>query len=88
MAIIYKYELEPGRNKMDIPLMQLLDIQEQNGRFVFWGLVNPEGINKYVSIKMFWTGEEIPNKVINEYDYFKTIQDHNGLVWHVFTRIW
>ena len=31
MAIIYKYELEPGRNKMDIPLMQLLDIQDHNG---------------------------------------------------------
>ena len=82
---IYKYVL--GDGVLEIPLGQILDVQIQDGKFVLWALVNPNR-NRTTKIyaKFFMTGPEVSIEEYREYNYFKTLVDSMGLVWHVFLK--
>ena len=82
---IYKYVL--GDGVLEIPLGQILDVQIQDGKFVLWALVNPNR-NRTTKIyaKFFMTGQEVSIEEYREYNYFKTLVDSMGLVWHVFLK--
>ena len=82
---IYKYIL--GDGALEIPLGEILDVQIQNGQFVMWALVNPNR-NRTTKIyaKFFMTGQEVSIEEYREYNYFKTLVDSMGLVWHVFLK--
>ena len=82
---IYKYNLIEGA--VEAPIVEVLDIQLQEGVPVMWALVNEDSsYNKKIEIRLFWTGQEINREVLNEFEYFKTLQDDMGLVWHVFIK--
>lgn len=81
---IYKYNLMEG--VVEAPITEILDIQLQEGIPVMWALVNEGSHNKRVEIKLFWTGQEISTDDLKEFEYFRTLQDAMGLVWHVFIK--
>ena len=83
---IYKYDLES--EPLEIPLIQILDIQIQDGKFVMWVMVNPERRwKKTIRAKFFQTGQDIPQGTLRGYEYKKTLQDSSGSIWHVFIKI-
>lgn len=83
---IYKYEL--GENTVKLPLMEILDVQIQRGKFVMWAVVNEEKHRMAsVTSKFYMTGQEVDAEVLKECDFRKTLQDEMGLVWHVFLRV-
>ena len=87
MARILKYELEEGENQVVAPFMEILDIQLQGDLPVMWALVNTGSkLNRTVDIQMVWTGQEIAPDMLKEYQYIKTLQSSDGLVWHVFIK--
>lgn len=67
----------------------LLTAQMQDGALVLWALVNPDGNNPQGAvarqIEIHGTGHEI--RGTDELRYLATVQDGNGLVWHVWERI-
>ena len=84
MSRIFKYDFGPiGRGIKTItannPVYQILDIQEQDGNLVMWANVGDSVAPHNIYIEVVWTGEATPNKT-----YFKTIQDSDGLVYHIF----
>ena len=84
MGRIFKYDFGPiGRGIKTItannPVYQILDIQEQDGNLVMWVTVGDKTAPHDISMEAVWTGESTPNKT-----YFKTIQDSDGLVYHIF----
>lgn len=82
---IFKYSLMEG--VVEAPIMEILDIQLQDGIPVMWALVNENSsYNKKIEIKLFWTGQEISTDDLKEFEYFRTLQDAMGLVWHVFIK--
>ena len=85
MIKIFKYELH--KTPIVGPIMQVLDVQLQGGIPVMWALVNTEtNIKKVVDVQMLWTGQVVPEDIMKEYTYMKTLQDNEGLVWHVFIK--
>ena len=80
--VIYKYTIDATEQEFNIPLIKILDFQIQNNAIVFWAVVDDHRPKSNFSIKMIWTGQEPPIG----YSYKKTIQDDEGLVWHIFMR--
>lgn len=81
---IYKYEVNAGIVKA--PILQVLDVQMQDGRPVMWALIDENALQRTVEFAIYWTGQEINREVLKEFEYFKTLQDDMGLVWHVFIK--
>ena len=81
---IFKYEVNPGTIKA--PILQILDVQIQDGKLVMWALVDEDALQKTVEFAVYWTGQEIKQEVLKEFEYFRTLQDDMGLVWHVFIK--
>jgi len=81
---IFKYNLLGG--VVEAPIMEILDIQLQDGVPVMWALVNEGSYDKRIEIKLLWTGQEISAEDLKEFEYFRTLQDAMGLVWHVFIK--
>ena len=81
---IYKYNLTDGI--VEAPIMEILDIQLQQGVPVMWALVNEGAHNKRIEVKLFWTGQEVSPNDLKEFEYFRTLQDVMGLVWHIFIK--
>lgn len=82
MKTIWKYELKPGENRIELPLHYVpLDVQVQSEKPVFWCLVDTNN-DKITSIfHVFGTGESI-NENIN-LKYIGTFQ-LDWMVWHLF----
>ena len=81
---IYKYEVNAGTIKA--PILQVLDVQMQDGRPVMWALIDENALQRTVEFVIYWTGQDINREVLKEFEYFKTLQDDMGLVWHVFIK--
>ena len=81
---IFKYKVNPGTIKA--PILQILDVQIQDGKLVMWALVDEDALQKTVEFAVYWTGQEIKQEVLKEFEYFRTLQDDMGLVWHVFIK--
>lgn len=87
MVKIYKYELQEGANEITAPIIQVLDIQLQGELPVMWAYVIVDSrLMRTINIQMLWTGMTVTEELLREYEYFKTLQDSSGLVWHVFLK--
>lgn len=93
--VVYKYtithklaESETSYVAFVPPSAQLLDVQYQRGHVMLWALVNPdEQCTKLIELRIFFTGEPIPAKVLDpiHWSYFKTLHGPpEGIVYHVF----
>ena len=83
--IIYKYSLPEGGQKIiTAPFDELLDAQEQNGQLVIWASIIPDCEEIPVCFTILGTGWPYDSKKVGK--YFKTIQDQEGLVWHIFVK--
>ena len=80
---IYKYKLTDG--DVDAPIVQILDIQMQEGIPVMWGLVSEGARKRHIEVRYFYTGEEMDPETLREFDYFRTLQD-GDIVYHVFIK--
>lgn len=80
---IYKYNLTDG--DVDAPIVQILDIQMQDGTPVMWCLVSEGARQRHIEVRYFYTGEEMDPETLREFDYFRTLQD-GDIVYHVFIK--
>ena len=83
---IYKYQIglpSCGETTVHIngELIKILDIQEQNDIIVIWIEIDISKGSQYFKVGSVWTGDEVPDE---RYEYFKTIQSKNGLVYHYY----
>ncbi len=85
MNKIYKYNLPVNGNVITINdgIIEILDLQLQDGVPVMWAMVNPEAkVVEPIEIIAIGTGWTIP---IGVDEYLGTVQDEYGFVWHYFT---
>ncbi len=80
---IYKYDLMDGC--VDAPIVQILDIQMQDGIPVMWGLVSEGARKRHIEVRYYFTGREVDPDTLREFEYFRTLQD-GDLVYHVFIK--
>ena len=83
---IYKYNLNVDSVINVTNDYEILDIQYQDDKLVAWLLVDLDSNNwKYkIKFNIYGTGWNCNEKYEN---YVKTVQDNNGLVWHIFKGI-
>ena len=93
MEKICKYELEiADEQKINIPAFsRILSVQAQHDKLCLWAVVETEMPLSEIEILIVGTGNECPegcwdNPPIYNNKFLGTVQMHNGLVWHVFTR--
>ena len=84
MATIYKYTLEPGRTKLQMPQgAQVLTVQMQNGTPCLWAKVDPTRSTELRIFDVYGTGHTMPDDP--RLMYVATFQmDGGALVWHAF----
>lgn len=83
MRTIWKYTLQPGRTKLEMPRgAELLTVQMQGDTPTLWAQVHPgEPLERRV-IDIHGTGHKLPE---DAGQYLATFQMEGGaLVWHVF----
>ena len=83
MNRIWKFEVYHGETGMMIHghSPRYLDFQYQNGKMVFWALVDTTEEEQHHVFKIYGTGHEVTHK---SGKYIGTLQDPDGLVWHLF----
>ena len=86
MDRIFKYNfgpLTPGVKTVTVSneLVSILDFQEQGDNLVMWATVRNNAAEKTVTIYVAWTGDVAP-----DWQYVKTIQSSNFLVYHIFLK--
>ena len=81
---IWKYEINIGKTKRDIPSnATILSVGLQGNNICVWALVDTEARTSERTFYVYGTGWDIEESV--EYlSCIGTVQDNNGLVWHVF----
>ena len=84
MTTIYKYTLEPGRTKLQMPQgAQVLTVQMQNGTPCLWAKVDPTRPAELRIFDVYGTGHTMPDDP--RMVYVATFQmDGGALVWHAF----
>jgi hypothetical protein len=84
MATIWKYTLEPGRTKLQMPQgAQVLTAQMQHGDLCVWAKVDPSRPLELRLFDVYGTGHTMPADP--RHCYVGTVQaDGGALVWHVF----
>ena len=83
---IFKYELEWALGLQTITMPQdaeVLTAQLQNGAIQVWAIVDQFAACEKRDFYLAFTGKPLPDEV-QVAKYLSTIQDGNGLVWHVF----
>ena len=84
MATIWKYTLEPGRTKLQMPQgAQVLTVQMQHGKPCLWAKVDPTKPDELRIFDVYGTGHTMPDDA--RLLYWASFQmDGGALVWHVF----
>lgn len=66
----------------------ILSVQEQRGdrvpELMLWAMVEERNPEAAVEILIYGTGHNLDNV---PKEYLNTVQDYNGLVWHIFRKI-
>ena len=83
MVKIYKYPIW-DTCILEEKFYMILDIQMQGDNFVVWVVTNEDAPNQKMLFRIIGTGWAFD--VFEVGDYRKTLQDNEGLVWHIFTR--
>jgi hypothetical protein len=89
MTAIYKYPVPtPDSSGVALTLMPedavVLDFGVQNGQVVVWAEVDPKLLPTTIrQFIIYFTGQPIADDLM----YFKTLQLPNGLVIHIYERI-
>lgn len=84
---IYKYELEiTDEQIIRLPFnAELLTVQMQGDKCCLWALVDPRNESNERTIRIYGTGQPIPNEI--RLKYISTFQiPHLGLVFHAFEK--
>jgi hypothetical protein len=90
MKSIYKYTVEPFRNKLEFSgkITKILTAQIQRGKICVWAEVNSEVEEQHYFLYPIGTGwslDEIPE--FDKFTYLSTVQEFDGdLVWHLYYR--
>jgi len=89
MKTIYKYTLDPGNLKIQMPIdAKILTAQGQNDQICIWAEVDPDSLTEEVIFEVFGTGHEMPTGMGIDREYIGTAQIHNGsLVFHVYRYV-
>jgi len=84
--IIWKYELTPGKNIVEMPLgAEILTVQTQGKNICLWALVDPYSPKTERKFQIHGEGHEIEEETLA---YVGTLQFNGGdLVFHVFEEL-
>lgn len=81
MQVIYKYRIT---DNMEMPKdAQIIRVGEQDGELVLWAIVTVGSSNVRRYIYVIGTGRETDFD-LRAATYHGTVQQSNGLVWHIF----
>jgi len=88
MLQIWKFMLNPDQIGMFMPKgAKILTIQTQQNTPCIWALVNPLAEKVYRTFKVFGTGHEIPEELLQDHIYIGTFQlDDGNYVFHLFEQ--
>ena len=81
MRVVYKYPIEFLADNQDILLplgIKILRVDEQNGNYFLWGLIDTEAVKRFRAIYIVGTGHEAPNA-----EWIGTVMS-GPFVWHFF----
>jgi hypothetical protein len=91
---IYKYRLQMAtryEHRLELPFnSKILDVQIQGNQLCLWAIVDPELDSVIRRFRVFGTGWSWKDKpdhdpiVGLDYTHLATVQEKNGMVWHVF----
>ncbi len=87
MRQVWKFKLEPGENKIQMPKgTHTLSVGWQDGRVVMWASVPGKPLaGDAAEIREFlWVGTGQP--IYWDAKFIGTVQDPDGFVWHIFER--
>lgn len=87
---IYKYKLAyDDRTAIFLPKGFIIrHVGTQDNTCYIWVEINPAVVrNKQIFIEIFGTGQDIPSDMGVERSFLGTVQCDNGLVWHIFRRL-
>lgn len=86
MKTIWKYPLNPGENKLTMPVdAKLLALHSQQNRPTLWALVDDKAEKEARTIITVGTGGHLPNDLLTAYDYLGTcLVDDDRCVVHAF----
>jgi len=87
MKTIYKYPLLWGTTRVKLhESFSILKLATQRGAPTLWCAVDTGVFNTEIDIKMFATGEPLPED-IDEWDHIDSLLMYNdSLVWHFYWR--
>ncbi len=89
MLTIYKYSLEPGLNRLNMPAgARPLTAREQNGQMQMWALVDPYASLVPREILVVGTGHGIPDFIEERALVHIGTVDIYDLIFHVFEVTW
>lgn len=85
MQTIYKFRLEiTDQQTLLVPGgYKFLSAGMQDLHLCVWVVVDPSVKEEAVEVLIVGTGHPMPNVMC---EFVGTVQDHRGLVWHVFVR--
>ncbi len=83
--VIWKFDI-PQHALVALPKgSQILCVQVQHGKPVFWAIVDPEAPKVGRVVRAIGTGHEVPHGMLRDVEYAGTFQVAGGmLMWHVF----
>jgi hypothetical protein len=86
MNKIFKYPLQITDTQV-ITSQHLcpLSVQFQGETLCLWGVVSTTAVQREYTVLIIGTGNPAPDD-LDEYMFVGTVQDHRGLVWHVFIQ--
>ena len=90
MITIYKYHLDRDHvhvKSRNAHVLEFLSVQIQHDEIVLWALVDTEKPANYADIYVLGTGWNLGTKReswLTKANFVDTVQDPDGLVWHIF----
>jgi len=82
---VWKYELEPGVNEIELPYEAVpLSVGWQGRNVMMWVLVEHPGGRAKDKRKFLWIGTGHKFERHASPEFVGTVQDPSGFVWHVF----
>lgn len=86
MKTIWKYEIEPGKNKILMPAWsQVLSVQVQQGKVCMWAMVDTKTEKKERIFYTYATGQKIDKDNLVFIGTFQV--EEETLVFHLFEKI-
>lgn len=85
MITIYKYELNIGENKINIPAdFKILKIDQQENKIYMWAQIDTNNSLTTLSVLTVGTGFSMAHDFVSQAKHIETLVMKNSFVWHFY----